>query len=328
MTGRAVPSWRKRLERWQRRRAATPGGTFTVTNRTLYILPTAAGAGYALTLLVLWLLAINYSLSLGHALVFWLAAVAVMAIPATAASLRGVAIDVGEPEAVFAGERLRWPVMLRSEVARFRPLELTAPGSHAVTLLSPPLGPTRAFLEQDAERRGLRRLGRLVVATCHPFGWFRAWTVLWPTTTACVYPRPEPEAPPWPAAASLSDGTNAMMTAGVRPGEEDFADLRAWRAGEPLRRVVWKIVARGGPRMLPRREGPATGTVLLRWNDTLGAGDTEARLSRLCAWVIAAHRQGVAFGVELPDGLTPPDRGESHLHAVLRRLALFPPEAA
>lgn len=64
VTGRAVPSWRKRLERWQRRRAATPGGHVLVTNRTLYILPTAAGAGYALTLLVLWLLAINCTRSL------------------------------------------------------------------------------------------------------------------------------------------------------------------------------------------------------------------------------------------------------------------------
>ena len=327
MTGRAVPSWRKRLERWQRRRAATPGGTFTVTNRTLYILPTAAGAGYALTLLVLWLLAINYSLSLGHALVFWLAAVAVMAIPATAASLRGVAIDVGEPEAVFAGERLRWPVMLRSEVARFRPLELTAPEAHAFAWLTPTEGSVRVFLEQDTERRGLVRLGRLVVATRHPFGWFRAWTVLWPTTSAWVYPRPEPDAPPWPATASLAEEAGAM-SAGVRPGEEDFADLRPWRAGEPLRRVLWKIVARGGPRMLPRREGPVAGTVLLRWNDTAGADNVEARLSRLCAWVLGAHRQGLAFGVELPDGLMPPDRGESHLHAVLRRLALFPPEAA
>ncbi|MBI5781777.1 MAG: DUF58 domain-containing protein [Rhodocyclales bacterium] len=327
MISRGAAPWREGLERWQRRRAAASAGTFTVTHRTLYILPTAAGAGFALTLFVLWLLAINYSLSLGHALVFWLAAVAVMAIPATAANLRGVAIDVGEPEAVFAGERLRWPVMLRAGAPRFRPLELTAPGAQAVALLTPSLGSVRVFLEQNAERRGLVRLGRLRVATRHPFGWFRAWTLLWPTTSAWIYPRPEPQAPPWPAAASLAEETGALSQ-GIRPGEEDFADLRPWRAGEPLRRVLWKIVARGGPRMLSRREGPAAGTVLLRWNDTLGAGDVEARLSRLCAWVLAAHHQHLAFGVELPDGVLPPDRGEAHLHAVLRRLALFPPEAA
>lgn len=327
MIPRGAAPWRGWLESWQRRRAAAPGGTFTVTHRTLYILPTAAGASYALTLFVLWLLAINYSLSLGHALVFWLAAVAVVAIPATAATLRGVTIGVGEPEPVFAGAILRWPVTLRSEVARFRPLELTAPSSHACALLTPSTGSVRAFLEQQAEQRGLQRLGRLVVATRHPFGWFRAWTVLWPAATAWVYPRPEPEAPPWPATASLSDGTNAPSPAAL-PGEEDFTDLRPWTAGEPLRRVVWKIVARGGPRMLTKRESPGGGIVLLRWSDTVEAGETEARLSRLCAWVLAAHRQGVAFGVELPDGLTPPDRGEVHLHAVLRRLALFPPEAA
>jgi uncharacterized protein (DUF58 family) len=327
MSLRAVSIWRSWLERWQRRRAPAPDGTLTVTHRTLYILPTAAGVGFALALAVLWLLSINYLLSLGHALVFWLAAVAVVAIPSTAATLRGVTIEVSEPEAVFAGEHVRWPVTLRAHTARLRPLALSAPDAHAFAVLTPTAGSVRVFLEQEAGQRGLHRLGRLTVATRHPFGWFRAWTVLWPTVTAWVYPRPEPEAPPWSVAAATTDGASARALR-LRSGEEDFDELRPWRMGEPLQRIVWKIVARGGPRMLARRESPASGSVLLRWSDTLGAGETESRLSRLCAWVLAAHRQGLAFGVELPGIIVPPNRGESHLHAVLRRLALFPSETS
>jgi uncharacterized protein (DUF58 family) len=55
-----------------------------------------------------------------------------------------------------------------------------------------------------------------------------------------------------------------------------------------------------------------------------GAGGTEARLSRLTAWVLAADRAGVAWGLRLPDVEIAPQRGEPHRHLALETMALWP----
>ena len=53
-----------------------------------------------------------------------------------------------------------------------------------------------------------------------------------------------------------------------------------------------------------------------------GVLDTEARLSRLCAWVLAADRLGVDYGLRLPGQQVPPGCGAAHRRACLEALAL------
>lgn len=53
-------------------------------------------------------------------------------------------------------------------------------------------------------------------------------------------------------------------------------------------------------------------------------GDAEARLSRLCALVLAARERGAAFTLRLPGLDLGPGAGPEHAAACLRSLALFP----
>ena len=53
------------------------------------------------------------------------------------------------------------------------------------------------------------------------------------------------------------------------------------------------------------------------------APDTEHRLSRLAAWVQAAERNGLAYGLRLPGQEIAPGQGESHRRAALDLLALY-----
>jgi hypothetical protein len=46
-------------------------------------------------------------------------------------------------------------------------------------------------------------------------------------------------------------------------------------------------------------------------------------LSRLTAWLLAAERLGLAYGLRLPGQQLAPDRGELHLRSALQRLALW-----
>jgi len=53
----------------------------------------------------------------------------------------------------------------------------------------------------------------------------------------------------------------------------------------------------------------------------LAVSDTEARVSRLTAWVVAADAAGHRWGLVLPDAELAPDNGAPHRHAALRALA-------
>ena len=60
------------------------------------------------------------------------------------------------------------------------------------------------------------------------------------------------------------------------------------------------------------------------WLDFTRAGstDTEARLSRLAAWVLQADKLGVDYGLRLPGQQVAPDAGEAHKRRCLEALAL------
>ena len=57
--------------------------------------------------------------------------------------------------------------------------------------------------------------------------------------------------------------------------------------------------------------------------------DREARLSRLCAWLLAAEHANLTYGLRLEHTLIAPGQGRLHLDACLRALALHGlPQAA
>ena len=78
------------------------------------MLPTRAGIGYAASLLVMLLGAMNYNLSLGYALTFLLAGLGVTAILHTFRNLAHLSIAPGRVEPVFAGDSARFTLLLHN----------------------------------------------------------------------------------------------------------------------------------------------------------------------------------------------------------------------
>ena len=103
--------------------------------------------------------------------------------------------------------------------------------------------------------------------------------------------------------------------------------MRGWRRGDSLRDVVWKkaatALATGGELISRERAAAAASAPLvLDWRDAAGL-DAEARLSRLAAWVLAADRAGLVYGLALPGVTLAPDGGEGQRRAALEALALW-----
>jgi uncharacterized protein (DUF58 family) len=161
-------------------------------------------------------------------------------------------------------------------------------------------------------------LGRLRVSTTFPLGLFVAWSNVELDLQCMVYPRPEPGNVPLPA--PRAGDTEGLQTG---HGQDDFAGLRKYQAGDSLRHVAWKAVARGQPVMTKQFSGLAAGELWLEWDVLPMDLGVEARLARMTRWVIEAARAGHAYGVRLPALAIAPDTGPTHQEQCLTALALF-----
>lgn len=107
-----------------------------------------------------------------------------------------------------------------------------------------------------------------------------------------------------------------------REGAEDFYGLRQYQSSDPPRHVAWKSFARTDELLTKQYASFADRRVWLDW-DLLSGLETEARLSRLCYWVLQLAATSNEYGLRLPGQEIPPGRGEQHRDAVLKALALF-----
>jgi uncharacterized protein (DUF58 family) len=316
---------RSRLQAWWQARHPR-ADTLELTQRNVYILPTRAGWMFALTLLALLIASINYQLSLGYLLTFLLAGSGVVAMHVTHATLRGLALHLRAPQPVFAGDDAGLECVLASRAARPRHgigLRLDAArGEPRWSWTDVPAGGQAvARLGFVAPHRGRLPLPDVRLETRFPLGLFRAWSVWRPASTVLVYPRPEQPPAPLPGTLAGRPGQSA-----VRQGEGgEVEGIRAYRRGDPMKRVVWKKAARaletGGELVSRDTSGSARRELWLEWAAAAPL-DPEERLSRLCGWVLACERTGTDWGLRLPGAELAPAQGEAQRRAGLEALAL------
>jgi uncharacterized protein (DUF58 family) len=260
-------------------------GAVVLGHRRVYIVPTRLGWLFAATLAVLLVGAINYALSLGFALTFMLAGMALAGMVHTARNLARIAVSAGRCEPVFVGEPAQFRIHLDSRVNFDRPAILTrhlGSGSQLVVDI-PAGGLTDVVLAVPARGRGWLPLGRLMLETRFPLGLFRAWSYVEPEANCLVYPRPERSNLPLPTADAAAGSLQTQST-----GNEDFAGLRGYQPADSPRHVAWKAVARSDDMLTKQFSGEAAAELWLDWQLLPASLAQEQRLSRLAGWVLAA----------------------------------------
>lgn len=300
-----------------------PRDTMTLTQRTVYILPTRPGWTMALTLLVLLIASINYQLNLGYVLTFLLAGSALVGMHVCHGTLRGLTLQLLAPEACFAGGNANLDIHLVSRRKSIRHgigLAVWGSGQWSWTDV-PAQGVARMQVAFSAVQRGVHQVPALTAETKFPLGTFRVWTVWRPAAQLMVYPAPEAHPPPLPAGEPRGGG--AATTRRQSTGE--FDGVRAYRRGDPLKTVVWKKAAKSEE--LVSRDTQQMQRFEL-WLDLAQTGafaghaaSLEQRISRLCAWVLAADKQNLQYGLRLGTLEIAPSSGEAHKRACLQALA-------
>ena len=307
------------LRHWLFRLGPDAARPIILTQRRIFILPTGTGLLYGVVLVAMLLGAINYSLSLGHALVFLLAGLGVVGMVHTFRNLVGLHISPGRADPVFAGEVARFRLRVENPRDYDRiALEFTIAANPAASLDLRRQAADVVEIPCTAHRRGILEPGRITLSTRYPLGLFRAWSYPHPPLSCLVYPKPlDTPLPPH----------TTQAPSGQRPGEfgqEDFSGLRLHRPSDSPRHIAWKAVARDfdhRPLLVKQFSGGADGQLILDWALTPAESDLEIRLSILCGWVLAAERQHLRYGLRLPGVELEPSQGATHRDACLEALA-------
>lgn len=323
----SLRAWLRRTTgNWLPRHGALDAGEVVLSQRRVFILPTRAGLGFALLVLVLLIGSINYTLGLGFALSFLALSCALVDMVFTYRNLAHLALQQGRTASVFAGQEAQFELHIanRGKLARYavwidfagaaEPRHVTdigAQGSAAVRLGVP--STARGWLQPE----------RVVLSTRFPLGLFRAWSYWRPAARALVYPRPEEGGPPLPLQADAQAGANGRVA-----GQDDFAGVRSYQAGDSPRQLAWRQIARldpslGGQLVTKHFEGGAGDELVLDFARLPPGLDLELRLSRMTRWVLDAEQRALPYAFRLGGVHYEAGQGAAHQAACLRALALY-----
>ncbi|RJG05257.1 DUF58 domain-containing protein [Noviherbaspirillum cavernae] len=320
--------FRKRASKWlMRSREVEPGEVF-LHQRRVYIMPTHPGLMFCVMLFVLFIGAINYNISLGFGFTFLLAACALIDMHLTFRNLAHLSLSAGRAAPVFAGEDAQFELHLinRRKHGRYaiwldfvgeglpnvdQAADVAALSTHSVVLSTP------------ARQRGWLAAPRVRLQTRFPLGLLRAWSYWQPDARVLVYPQPEENAPPLPLSeAEKKDGQG-------QAGQDDFAGIRNYQAGDSLKRLAWRQIAKldvdlGGALVTKYFEGGAAVEFALDFDRLPNRLDQELKLSRMTRWVIEAEARGVPYAFRLGDTVLTAALGPAHREACLHALAMYP----
>lgn len=321
----AKPSWLARQRtRWASNFGRTPTSETEVelVQRRIYLLPSRRGLAVIVIAILLLLTGINYQLSLAFVVAFLLAGLMQVALLASYRNLSGLIIRPGRSPRCRVGEPLAFSVGLSSPdrsrlgirlTSQFGKLAIaTRPGAVAAN------STLSVQLELSTPRRGIVRPGRIVVESRAPYGLVRAWSYVHFEWLGLVEPAAESPPPTLPLTAGGSAGGAANVHVAHDPDS-----LREYVQGDSLRRVAWKQVAKSGEWYTRTGDAGLRQEIELTWQ-AITLSDTEARLSRMAAWLARAHNENCAYSLVMPNGHLPLADGAQQYADAMMLLAVFP----
>lgn len=305
--------------RWARQRQGADRSTgITLERRRIYILPTRYGGIFAVVLFAMLLGSINYAANLAYAMTFLLAGLLLVILNHCHNNLLRLQLRFAGAEPVFAGETAYFRIAVGNDSSVTRhEIEVSLPGSSALPLTLEAHTSDFTRIRVPTQRRGWLKLERFSVSTRYPTSLFRAWTWVHMDAACLVYPQPARHNLPLPHAEG-----GRQRRGMIERDDADFHGLREAQPSDSPNRIAWKAYARNDELLVKQFRGAEGEPCALDWDSTPG-NDAEAKIAQLTRWCLDAHAQSRNFSLTIPGSQIPLGRGERHLHACLKVLALF-----
>ncbi len=322
-----------RVVQWLFRNHLEPQGDVTLDRRRVFILPTRAGLVFCFMAVVVWFGSLNFNLQLGYLLAFLVLSIALVGMHQTHRNLAHLVVREQRAASVHAGEIADFEFVIDNPTGepryaikfafvlprRRRPRAAERPGQ-GVWVDVAASSSVRASIGLPTRRRGRRSCPRVRISTRFPFGLWEAWAYASPRMTTIVYAAPETDAPPIPPGS----GGDRDIANGIIAGNDDFAGVRPYRPGDPLKAIAWRLAAHSDELSVKLFESSAGEETLLDFDALPASLPLERRISRLTRWVLDAEASGVRYSLSLPGSHITTATGPAQRARCLEALALFP----
>lgn len=315
------------IKPWLNRRMPT-SEAITLSQRSIFIVPSKTGWMFTLLLTLLLITAINYQNSLIYGLVFWLFSIALSAMIFTYRNLSGLIIQTAHPVEGFSGTTIEVPVRISSLKQSHYELYLSwtveDPNKNITSDLI-----TNAEMNNSQTiqipfklgKRGQLHTPRLRIQTRYPFGLYTCWTLISLNTPGIVYPIPLDRDRALGQGSQDELDSHSTMTV----GNDEFSELRSYQVGDPLKHIAWKYVAKGQGMLTKKYDPQSYSLKWFDWNSLHGI-PKEQRLQYITGWILRAHEEGQSYGLKLPNMTINPNSkpyDPQHKKQCLTQLALF-----
>jgi len=162
---------RGRMARWIRKRQGPDSLPLTLSRRRLYILPTRAGVGFGLLLVIMFVAGLNYANSTALFLTFLLTGFALVSLHQCHRNLLGAQLVAATAQPTFAHHTGTLSLIFENPAAAARFRIAAGVGDEPVAPTDlPARGRGKIELPVAASKRGLVQIDRLHLITTHPFG--------------------------------------------------------------------------------------------------------------------------------------------------------------
>jgi uncharacterized protein (DUF58 family) len=298
-------------------------GQTTLSARNLTVRPTQWGLLYVFMTVVLLLISINYSISLGYFLAFLMIALLLVSLLLAWQNMMQLCLaPVMTERTVFAGETALIPLRIENSHRRSRfSLQMQYLGQASV-VEDIDAETTQSFsLPFETSRRGLIELPAIIIASEYPLGLFRVSSQLVSAVTLLVYAKPSFWTH-WPfQPANTPHAHESTLFTSHHTGDE-FVGHRAYQTLDPIQWIDWKASSRSDQIYVKQHASTQSPTICLDWH-TLAHEPVEQRISKLSYAVIACHQQSLAYSLKLPNQTVSLNHGSVHQHQCLKALALL-----
>ncbi|WP_091345089.1 DUF58 domain-containing protein [Alkalimonas amylolytica] len=301
---------RQRLQHWLAKKF-TDNTNFQLNHSTLLVFPTRYGFWFVALIVLLYLLGTNYQNNLILLLGYLLLSVFILSIWFAWRNLAGLTIQVSPPAATYAGQQVQLPLTVQQQ-GSYQAVQFAF--ATAKTKVS---SSQQASLQWTAIKRGHYRIDTLLVQTEYPLGLIRCWSYLPLQLHYWVYPTPiEPS-------STLSTGVDTKQDSSQQNSVELPDQLKAYQAGDSIRRLHWKRLARqpDSPVVKVSEQQPKADPRWLQVPPLQGTA-LEQCLSEVCYQLLELEAQQLSYGLRTPAGDLPLGQGQQHLQQCLQRLAL------
>jgi uncharacterized protein (DUF58 family) len=311
------------LDGWLKRRNP-PQKTHVLKHNNIFIVPSKTGLYFCVLIFLLWLLGTNYENNLILSIAFLLLALMIVCIHHTYAHLAGLSISIVKTHAGFAGDTgIIDLIIKRINTRSYEAIELSSIVDESVRFSLLDDDHVKVSLRVPLLHRGWCQPGRVKITTRFPLGLIVAWSYLYIDSRILAYPQAV-ESSVMPT-QQLLDENDEIVHQQFKSGSEEFAGIREYVAGDSLRDIDWRVMARGQGLATRMYEDHMSENYWLDWHQFEGLSK-EARLSRLCFCVLdlAQNQQSSStYGLRLPNHVIDPSIGEDHKLKLLEALALF-----